>query len=484
MAVIAAVVTTEPRWPSRDRAGVPPALEAILRRAMAKERVNRYPTAEALGVDLERFLRGELTPHRRSRALIALGALLVVGLAVAGAAFAWRPAPKEPAPVNALPPPPPPPAPAKRTSERWGKIQEALKIPDRSFTIPLADYSASREKAPLRTSGSAEVAFVDTHRLVVLSLSKPAVRLVDLEDETRDGDLARLAEDEFPEGLSVAPLRDGARRIAFASGRNLYVTTCRDGRLDAKGALEPAAKFPDGRVAGDPRRPSVVASAWSPDGRHVAFSGDYRVIALYAVDERGGLALERTLDGEFTARVSCLAFTRTNKLVSGTWAENQRGGSADAIPLGRTTVWDLATGQRDPAIKEHSGFVAQALGVHPTRDIVALGAHGLFVLWDDGTGFQRSERADGETEQIAFAPSGALYIATGDRGWPTEDTRLNVVRFDAADIAGLKEVRQIANRTPNHVRSLAVSPDGAFLVAAFRDRDDKRSWLEVFRAGD
>jgi len=57
--VIAQVLTQEPRPPSKIREDVPAALETICLKALEKEKWRRYPSAQAMGRDLQRFLRGE-----------------------------------------------------------------------------------------------------------------------------------------------------------------------------------------------------------------------------------------------------------------------------------------------------------------------------------------------------------------------------------------------------------------------------------------
>jgi serine/threonine-protein kinase len=83
----------EPAPPSRGRAGIPPRLEAICLKCLAKPPGRRYPSAQALADDLGRYLRGEPTDARplgwaaqlgrglsRRPWAAAAGLLLIVGL--------------------------------------------------------------------------------------------------------------------------------------------------------------------------------------------------------------------------------------------------------------------------------------------------------------------------------------------------------------------------------------------------------------------
>jgi hypothetical protein len=96
------VRTQPPRSPRELRPDVPPALEAVCLRCLAKSPADRYPTAQALAEDLGRFLSGEKpaapaappapartnTDAARPRAVLAAA---LVGLLLAGAAasFFW-----------------------------------------------------------------------------------------------------------------------------------------------------------------------------------------------------------------------------------------------------------------------------------------------------------------------------------------------------------------------------------------------------------
>ncbi|HBP22498.1 MAG TPA: hypothetical protein DEA08_32555, partial [Planctomycetes bacterium] len=53
------IIEEEPQPPRTVRAGVPPELEVICLKSLAKEKSDRYDSARAIAEDLERFLSGE-----------------------------------------------------------------------------------------------------------------------------------------------------------------------------------------------------------------------------------------------------------------------------------------------------------------------------------------------------------------------------------------------------------------------------------------
>ncbi|MCO5170263.1 MAG: serine/threonine protein kinase [Planctomycetes bacterium] len=91
VAVLARVIRDAAPAPSTLAPGVPPALDAICARCLAKDPADRYPTAAALGEDLDRFLRGEApagAPRRpRGRAVVVAA---LVGLLALAAGWGWR----------------------------------------------------------------------------------------------------------------------------------------------------------------------------------------------------------------------------------------------------------------------------------------------------------------------------------------------------------------------------------------------------------
>jgi hypothetical protein len=98
--VMRAVIFQDPTRPSDVHDPVPAELEAICAVAMAKEPEDRYPTAEALRADLDRFLAGEApaalemgvyrTPRLRRILRLAVGLAVILAVIVVGLSLAPR----------------------------------------------------------------------------------------------------------------------------------------------------------------------------------------------------------------------------------------------------------------------------------------------------------------------------------------------------------------------------------------------------------
>jgi predicted Ser/Thr protein kinase len=105
MEIVMKVVNQEPTPPSRLKPGVPAALDAVVLKAMEKDRSRRYATAAQLGDDLERFLANQdvlarppsparrvLSRLKRHAVPVALGAILAGSLGIALMARGGAPA--------------------------------------------------------------------------------------------------------------------------------------------------------------------------------------------------------------------------------------------------------------------------------------------------------------------------------------------------------------------------------------------------------
>ena len=140
LACLEAVLRDAPSPPSARRPGVPPGLDAIVLRCLARSPADRYPSAHALRASLEGWLAAnQAAPRARGR---ARGRVLTGGLVVLGtvAFVAWRapalpdagprPGPSAVLPLGAPPQPSVPREPLARAQaliaarDRWGALAE------------------------------------------------------------------------------------------------------------------------------------------------------------------------------------------------------------------------------------------------------------------------------------------------------------------------------------------------------------------------
>ena len=285
MQLVAAVLMKEPRWPSETRPDVPRALEAILRRAMAKKPENRFANAIELGVALERFARGEESgvesPRRRAALLLVAGAALV---AIVAALTAARSGPTADGPVSpplapvasstASPTHPRAPSLPPRVTPTPAKFREVCRSLARGDTRddparkPLeAAIAAVRSGGPLMRvptseKGVVHVCFLSDRWLAFLFASE--LHVLDLET----GAQAMLWRTDFTSDvLSVGPLEpDGKRKIAVGTAGGIYA-----GRIDPA-ATSTKTILDGGGFALMPwlRNASIKTITFAPDGLTVA----------------------------------------------------------------------------------------------------------------------------------------------------------------------------------------------------------------------
>jgi len=259
--VIRKVVETDPPALGAREPGISRGLEAVLRKAMARDAADRYASANEFADDLDRLLarRPTLARARRRARLAVAGIALALGL---GVGIAVLPGGDEPAPapreeVRAkVSPPAPKPAPRLPAPEPAKKIEPPA--PPQRAEEPPPVAPAPPEAPPLR---DIEAALKERIRARVLDQPSAWVRAFLGDEEVRrarellaqdratdddlrflnarlDGEVAALIDDEKRFLDSAVAEREGAARAVQGPD----VVRFKDGRLHEGRVLEEDAE--------------------------------------------------------------------------------------------------------------------------------------------------------------------------------------------------------------------------------------------------
>jgi WD40 repeat protein/serine/threonine protein kinase len=427
-----------PRPRSIDRR-IPRDLETIVLKAMEKDPRRRYPTAEDMAEDLQRFIDNEPIKARPLRAHERLGrwcrrnpatAGLVVALAVvflagfAGVTWKWREA-------------------------VW---QEARTDEARKEALHERNAAVTQKEA-------ADTAEQRARRLLYASDMNVALQAWE------DGDLRRaqeLLQRQWPaegeEDLREFSWRylwrlcqgDEIRTVPGAGGRVAYSP---DGKTLAavRGGTVEVCDAASGKLRATLTGPTapVLAIAFSPDGKTLAGGGADKAVRLWDLEAPPGTKprAPATLAGH-TAAVTSLLFARDGKTLA-------TAGRDKTIRL-----WDVAERREIASV---AGFEAlHFLGGGKT--LAARGADETLLLWD--TASRRPLPSLGLTLHepvlgVAFSPDGKT-LATGDT-----DRRVrlwDVATGKATDLAGHTAWVPGVTFSPDGKRLASCSHDGTAIL--------------------
>jgi WD40 repeat protein len=317
--------------PASLEAGVPADLVAIVHKAMARHRDQRYPTAREMAEDLRRFQAGQLVlAHRYSRGVlvrrwlarhrgpVGLGALsLATVIAIAVVSFQRVVRERNVADSE------------RRAAQRANDVAEA-----RRDQLTLAQARATVEKDP-----TAAVAWVKSYA---------AGRDPDWND------VRAVVEDARSRGVARDVLR-GWR----------YPRRSRDGRWAAGIRDDGVAIWNvEQRAMRLLRAPGVQAISFSADGRAVYAADAVGIIALPVDGSASRRLFERAGVDRVYATVDTIITTVDDKALE---------------------IFELATGARRPLIG-WSGGVHRLDSSHDGRTLAIVGEDQLLRLWEVATG--------------------------------------------------------------------------------------------------
>jgi formylglycine-generating enzyme required for sulfatase activity len=216
-AVITKLVTETPPRPRDLDRSIPPALEAVCLRAMARDSGDRYPTAVALAAALEAAARGDAPAPRGSKLPLVLGGLaLVLGSGLA----AWAAFPRANTTAEA-PPAEPERGPTARVSPRPPERTTARELELTVSTTGRPDalrvtHRGQEERVPLP---AARAAFTIPLRVGVNELTVVPLR----GDQAGDALQLRVERIDAPPGVvlkdgKLVNEKDGSVLVRIAAG--------------------------------------------------------------------------------------------------------------------------------------------------------------------------------------------------------------------------------------------------------------------------
>jgi WD40 repeat protein/serine/threonine protein kinase len=428
---------------------IPPDLESIINKAIAREPGQRYATAGALAEDLRRFLDGRPILARRVTRAVRLWrwcrrnrveAMLIAGIALAlvlgtvvATAFAIR------ARQNA--------ADARSYARQLGQEAERANLEARKTREEA--LRADREARRVR----------DEKRLNDRRLYQAEISMAHQAWQDGDLDLVRHHLQSFgpvrPEdtdllGFEWYYLHRPCRPEVILNGATC-VRYSPDGRSLAGGGVDGTVKIWDTADSREVRtlnghRGSVTRLAFGPDGRTIASASTDHTVKLW--DAASGQEV-RALSGH-TQPVIDVAFSVDGRRIA--------TGSVDRT----VKIWDGATGRELRTLLGHTGDIRGVSFSPDCRTLSSCGMDQTIRVWDAATGQEiRTIREKGPFGPMAYSRDGRFLATTGsDQAAKIRD-------------AATGQVIHTLGGQSDEVSSVSFSRDGRLLAAASLDQTVK-----------
>jgi WD40 repeat protein len=476
------VLEQEPKQPRSIDPRIERDLETICLKCLEKNPYSRYPSAEALAVDLQRWLSGEpiqarptskaermMKWVRRRPALAALLVVIVVALAAlvgGGARFTFL-------------------------------LDAALRAEAKARRDAVDEAEAAntaRELAEAREKESRRLLYIAQIRLVpqeyeanslgrVRELLKTSSTVSPGMDDQRGFEWYYWSQLVNRELLTIKGHTDSVTSVVFSP----------DGRRIVSGGWDNLVKVWDANTGSEMRTLErhmdwVLSVAISADGRSIASASQDNNVTLWSFDGKKNL----TLRGH-TGGVRSLAFSPDCRQIA--------TGSYD----NSVKVWNAGTGEELLTFRRHVSMV-ECVAFSPDSTRIASGSRdGTLKMWDAATGREvfKFRGHDDPLTCIAFSPDGR-WIASGSADktvkiWETsggqEKLTLNGHRAAILSVAFSPDGLRIATGSEDSscgiwdamtgkeiltldghagwVTSVAFSPDGRRIASGSRDRTVK-----------